>query len=143
MARPARVRIRRRKPCFLCRRRLFGWNVRLLTGMTPVTRDHEMSTNPLIDLPLVQSCTPLKNQCGPAGSAARNGRLNTDRPTVRGRLWTGQTSDPQGFPQACGQNSRRTTGQPVVTHGSHTMITLRRPPDTPEVAPNFGFIACG
>lgn len=26
--RPARVRIRRRKPCFLCRRRLFGWNVR-------------------------------------------------------------------------------------------------------------------
>ena len=41
MARPARVRIRRRKPCFLCRRRLFGWNVRLLTGMTPVrTRDH-------------------------------------------------------------------------------------------------------
>ena len=32
MARPARVRIRRRKPCFLCRRRLFGWNVRLLTG---------------------------------------------------------------------------------------------------------------
>lgn len=31
MARPARVRIRRRKPCFLARRRLFGWKVRLLT----------------------------------------------------------------------------------------------------------------
>jgi hypothetical protein len=31
IARPARVRIRRRKPCFLCRRRLFGWYVRLLT----------------------------------------------------------------------------------------------------------------
>ena len=28
--RPARVRIRRRKPWVLCRRRLFGWNVRLL-----------------------------------------------------------------------------------------------------------------
>ena len=28
MARPARVRMRRRKPCFLARRRLFGWNVR-------------------------------------------------------------------------------------------------------------------
>jgi hypothetical protein len=26
----------------LCRRRLFGWNVRLLTGMTPVTRDHKI-----------------------------------------------------------------------------------------------------
>lgn len=31
-ARPARVRIRSRKPCTLARRRLFGWNVRLLTG---------------------------------------------------------------------------------------------------------------
>ena len=33
--RPARVRIRRRKPCFLLRRRLFGWKVRLLTGNSP------------------------------------------------------------------------------------------------------------
>ena len=31
-ARPARVRMRSRKPCVLARRRLFGWNVRLLTG---------------------------------------------------------------------------------------------------------------
>ena len=29
MARPARVRIRSRKPCTLARRRLFGWKVRL------------------------------------------------------------------------------------------------------------------
>ena len=33
MERPARVRIRRRKPWVLCRRRLFGWNVRLLNGV--------------------------------------------------------------------------------------------------------------
>jgi len=33
--RPARVRIRRRKPCTLCRRRLFGWYVRLLTSFSP------------------------------------------------------------------------------------------------------------
>ena len=32
MARPARVRMRRRKPCTLWRRRLFGWYVRLLTS---------------------------------------------------------------------------------------------------------------
>lgn len=32
MERPARVRIRRRNPWVLCRRRLFGWKVRLLTG---------------------------------------------------------------------------------------------------------------
>src|ERR1022692_1049 len=30
-ARPARVRMRSRKPCVFARRRLFGWNVRLLT----------------------------------------------------------------------------------------------------------------
>ena len=35
MARPARVRIRRRKPCVFARRRLFGWNVRLLTAGLP------------------------------------------------------------------------------------------------------------
>ncbi len=32
--RPARVRIRRRKPCVLARRRLFGWKVRLLTAVS-------------------------------------------------------------------------------------------------------------
>jgi len=30
-ARPARVRMRSRNPCVFARRRLFGWNVRLLT----------------------------------------------------------------------------------------------------------------
>ena len=34
-ARPARVRIRRRKPWVRLRRRLLGWNVRLLTGKLP------------------------------------------------------------------------------------------------------------
>src|SRR5574341_2472013 len=37
MARPARVRIRIRKPCFFARLRLFGWNVRF-TGRTPLGR---------------------------------------------------------------------------------------------------------
>jgi hypothetical protein len=35
MARPARVRIRWRKPWVRLRRRLLGWNVRLLTGKLP------------------------------------------------------------------------------------------------------------
>jgi hypothetical protein len=42
MARPARVRMRSRKPCVLARRRLFGWNVRLLTGAPG--RDHVAGT---------------------------------------------------------------------------------------------------
>jgi hypothetical protein len=34
IARPARVRIRRRKPWVFARRRLFGWNVRLVTRVS-------------------------------------------------------------------------------------------------------------
>ena len=34
IARPARVRIRRRKPWVFARRRLFGWNVRLVTSLS-------------------------------------------------------------------------------------------------------------
>src|SRR6185295_19948900 len=36
--RPARVRIRRRNPWVRLRRRLLGWNVRLLTGKLPNLR---------------------------------------------------------------------------------------------------------
>jgi len=38
IARPARVRIRRRKPWVRLRRRLLGWKVRLLTGKLPHLR---------------------------------------------------------------------------------------------------------
>src|SRR5450631_3188606 len=44
IARPALVRMRSRNPCVLARRRLFGWNVRLLTG-TPGT-DHHLGLGP-------------------------------------------------------------------------------------------------
>ncbi len=37
MARPARVRIRSRNPWVLARRRLFGWKVRLLTAISPLS----------------------------------------------------------------------------------------------------------
>jgi hypothetical protein len=40
IARPARVCIRTRKPCVLARRRLFGWNVRLLTRELQNRRAH-------------------------------------------------------------------------------------------------------
>jgi hypothetical protein len=126
MARPARVRIRRRKPCFLCRRRLFGWNVRLLTGMTPVTRDHDVDKSTGRSV-LGASCLPLEKP-GSSGSAARNGRFNTDRSTVRGRLWTGQTSRPHSFPQPCGRimsGGRCHTATETATQCDWlTMITL-------------------
>jgi hypothetical protein len=37
------VRIRSRKPCFLARRRLFGWKVRLLTVGLQQLRDQDRS----------------------------------------------------------------------------------------------------
>ena len=39
-ARPALVRIRSRNPCVLARRRLLGWNVRLLTGSSTQRCQH-------------------------------------------------------------------------------------------------------
>jgi len=46
MARPARVRMRRRKPCVLCRRRLFGWYVRLLTSQLFLPRTRSGNSSP-------------------------------------------------------------------------------------------------
>ena len=48
MARPARVRIRARKPCTLARRRLFGWNVRLLImiSVTPSLTPEQRGSRP-------------------------------------------------------------------------------------------------
>ena len=44
MARPARVCIRSRKPWVFARRRLFGWKVRLLTGISPLSGTAGMTT---------------------------------------------------------------------------------------------------
>jgi hypothetical protein len=70
------------------------------------SRSQNLSTNPLTgSAPGAVLHTDQEPRDGLAGSAARKGRLNTDRSTVRGRLWTGQTRYPQSFPQACGQDS--------------------------------------
>ena len=45
MARPARVRIRKRKPCTRARRRLFGWKVRLPLATAPLSC-HVRQTRP-------------------------------------------------------------------------------------------------
>src|SRR4051794_41494161 len=63
IARPARVRIRSRKPCVLDRRRLFGWKVRLLTRYS--------------------YCTTLAGACPPADGHARG------RPPEAGSLREG------------------------------------------------------
>jgi hypothetical protein len=47
-ARPALVRMRSRNPCVLARRRLFGWNVRLLTGGSTFGRGGGVGTTGVI-----------------------------------------------------------------------------------------------
>jgi hypothetical protein len=77
MARPALVRMRSRKPCVLARRRLFGWNVRLLTG--------DSRSGAFIAMP------------GPARgrASARQNRPGKLGPfTVRAAVTTGQTKQP-------------------------------------------------
>ena len=152
IARPARVRIRRRKPCFLCRRRLFGWNVRLLTGMTPVTREHKMSTNPLIGS--VQGACPAHRrrtreqvpqgaQHETAGSTPTDpryvapcGQVKPGIPRLFHRLVDRIVGNRSG---QCSSLSDRNDDRERF----RTTTTLRRPPDTPQVAPNLLFIACG
>jgi hypothetical protein len=72
MARPARVRIRRRKPWVRLRRRLLGWNVRLLTGKLTNLRSGR------------QSGTVLTRHASQAGRAGGSGRYGSDLLTVRG-----------------------------------------------------------
>jgi hypothetical protein len=65
-ARPARVRIRSRKPWTFARRRLFGWNVRLLTG-TPGLREDVLNQG--------HTCrTPRPGTCLTPGKAALQAR---------------------------------------------------------------------
>jgi len=72
MARPARVRIRRRKPWVRLRRRLLGWNVRLVTGKLPHLRSAQ------------QSGTVLTRHASLAGAGRWQRPLRSDLLTVRG-----------------------------------------------------------
>jgi len=74
MARPARVRIRRRKPCTLWRRRLFGWYVLLLTSLSPVCRQWVGSAGPGCGLPAERSVPVVDPHRAPAEGAWRPDR---------------------------------------------------------------------
>jgi hypothetical protein len=84
MARPARVRMRSRKPCVLARRRLFGWNVRLLTCTSPRWYVHGKGC----------TRTPPGTRSEPARAAVRARRncLLSSLDTVRRRADQGQTN---------------------------------------------------
>lgn len=91
MARPARVRMRSRKPCVLARRRLFGWKVRLLTiGL----HHSQRSTCAICDDwgdragAIWSHIRRYRRHSGGTPKLARTGQPNT----VRSRTGLGQTS---------------------------------------------------
>ena len=75
MARPARVCIRSRKPWVFARRRLFGWKVRLLTGISPLSGTAGMASETAV-LSTTDPLAPLRTQT--CRGAARNGRNPPD-----------------------------------------------------------------
>lgn len=128
IARPARVRIRRRKPWVLARRRLLGWNVRLLTRGLPDRRAcgarhayaHRLS---------VVSSPDGRRSTGPTRTARRGQAAATvardDRVTVRAWPARGQTR--------AGRAPRPPVGGCATRHGGTAAETPAR--DTPEQPP--------
>jgi hypothetical protein len=87
------VRMRRRNPCVLARRRLLGWNVRLLTGTSL-----RIGVDGLVDDCCVVSHT-RRPALAAAGMRARGSRrTQPDLATIRGARWQGQTSYPAAHP---------------------------------------------
>ena len=96
MARPARVRMRSRKPCVLARRRLFGWNVRLLTGTPGQDLVAVLSSG-------FASVRPGPLPAGPAGTGRHRPLLTDAPPGTLGRravlgFTTGYHPEPRRLP---------------------------------------------
>jgi hypothetical protein len=89
MERPARVRMRRRKPCTLCRRRLFGWYVRLLTSFS---FGGVQGRPPRWDQQCAFRLAPPTHGASEPSVDMRHRSTPGDRPTVRAALRQGQTT---------------------------------------------------
>ncbi len=97
IARPARVRIRNRKPCTLARLRLFGWKVRLLTvGLssrsTYQAGDHRVIT---VRVRRSLSAAPSTPDRANVGGFRRPPRGHLDRPNGQHRWPTRRGHDVQ------------------------------------------------
>ena len=107
MARPALVRIRRRKPCTRARRRLFGWKVRLPFATT-LSLLHLASCSTRFPVPVGHAC-PHDASIGfvsrlvPGAASALGARIAAVSPTF-GRLYEGtdRRSPGQTWPGTAG-----------------------------------------
>jgi hypothetical protein len=131
MARPARVRMRSRNPCVFARRRLFGWNVRLLTRDSTLvygavsrgparairTADQIQRHQPPSDAYAVaQACDRGRRQA-PNGTVAAPGGSNE-------RARPGDRADPPNHLHGC---ARGGTTETLPCHPRLHSPTPRRP----------------
>jgi hypothetical protein len=117
------VRIRRRKPCVLARRRLFGWKVRLLTLVSYLESGR---TGPVVGEPEPVGCH--RKPTTPAGSCALAGAVTGMRKQPTNRRVNGTrerhrgSNQPNRYP-GLGKEPRiaRSTARPPErhTHGDH------------------------
>jgi len=83
IARPARVRMRSRNPCVFARWRLFGWNVRLLTGTPGQQGEVDAATGPRRRAVHMQE--PALAVAGPMNGTRTGCRRSNRRPASRPR----------------------------------------------------------
>jgi hypothetical protein len=117
------VRIRRRNPCVLARRRLFGWNVRLLTRLiSSQGAVSEGAGRGQGDSGLTPTVA-----CGSSGTRADevktcgSSRPRFDRLTVRGTGYTVKPAHP-----AAGARLSATCGEPLDPLGVRLLASAHR-----------------
>jgi hypothetical protein len=105
MERPARVRMRRRKPCFLCRRRLFGWYVRFM--LSPSKKPSAarfrsaLIATPAMCVADAGRHRPVHSAYGTPDAAVCAGSASTPPISIR----CSRHADPvENFPTSCGQS---------------------------------------
>ena len=136
IARPARVRIRRRKPWVLARRRLFGWKVRLLTRVSKTSGGPRMCRATRFRLPRSNCSQDTHRVRAASGRASRGHRegCNTVLPAVlAGQMRATRRIDPptRRAPSEEHAASGLHPGRPSPRPSPATTIGLRRPEARP------------
>lgn len=152
IARPARVRIRSRKPCTLWRRRLFGWYVRLLTSSLQVVDGTVHGPGRT-----THDVASLERTTGTACPRARTlgkhcGRGRPAGPVVDMRHRSNRSRPANGTRRASAGSIRRGRHQdraepPILTGAGRRFAATRRViPETcgePVARPRHGLLASG
>ena len=139
MDRPARVRMRRRKPCFLWRRRLFGWYVRFMRSF----QSHDARERVIGPHRQPPSTTPVHDK-GQRFQHTVRGRTRRIHPrlytaTRRGRSPTRRPPENRTVEVVHNRLSGADDRISVSASGKHRFPAMKRPP----TAFHMGYPHCG